>query len=134
MRHQQFVHVGSGSQAVVAAEVGGGRGRGGGMSRRPDEPHAKRRGQLKNGNPSGDFSRVTRCGARTRHGGPDGNPRCPTAVVGCTAGKVPARATTAGLERSRRARRHVVYSQELRQLLADNRRQWRAMWALLDPS
>ena len=31
-------------------------------------PHDKRRGILKNGNPSGDFSKAPRCGARTRRG------------------------------------------------------------------
>lgn len=31
-----------------------------------NQPHAKRRGQLKNGNPSGDFSKASRCGAMTR--------------------------------------------------------------------
>jgi hypothetical protein len=31
-------------------------------------PHNKRRGTLKNGNPSGDFSTAPRCGAKNRHG------------------------------------------------------------------
>ena len=35
-----------------------------------NEPHAKRRGWLKNGNPLGDFSTARRCGAKTRKGTP----------------------------------------------------------------
>jgi hypothetical protein len=31
-------------------------------------PHEKRWGRLKNGNPSGDFSKAARCGAKTRRG------------------------------------------------------------------
>ena len=35
-----------------------------------EQPHAQRRGWLKNGNPPGDFSRAPRCGAKTRKGTP----------------------------------------------------------------
>ncbi len=43
--------------------------RGWGMSTMAkDEPHAKRRGWLKNGNPAGDPSTAPRCGAKTRKG------------------------------------------------------------------
>jgi hypothetical protein len=31
-------------------------------------PHDKRRGMLRNANPSGDFSKAARCGAKTRRG------------------------------------------------------------------
>jgi len=31
-----------------------------------NEPHAQRRGWLKNGNPPGDYSQALRCGAKTR--------------------------------------------------------------------
>lgn len=34
------------------------------------QPHAKRRGWLKNGNPVGDFTKAPRCGAITRKGTP----------------------------------------------------------------
>ena len=37
-----------------------------------NEPHAKRRGWLRNGNPQGDPARAPRCGARTRRGSPCG--------------------------------------------------------------
>jgi len=33
-------------------------------------PHEKRRGILKNGNPSGDLSKAQRCGAKNRRGKP----------------------------------------------------------------
>jgi hypothetical protein len=40
--------------------------------------------------------------------------------------------TAEGLERSRRARWiHGAYSREVREMLADNRRRWRKLWALL---
>jgi hypothetical protein len=98
----------------------------------PDEPHAQRRGWLKNGNPPGDLAAAPRCGARTRrgtacqapamrngrcrmHGGPSTGPRTPE-----------------GLARSRRARwKHGAYSREMRELLAENRQRWRALKALL---
>ena len=35
-----------------------------------NEPHAKRRGWLKNGNPTGDPGIAPRCGAKTRKGTP----------------------------------------------------------------
>ena len=41
------------------------------MKRKSEEQaHAQRRGRLKNGNPSGDFSKAPRCGAKTRKGTP----------------------------------------------------------------
>ena len=44
-----------------------------------DEPHAPRRGRLKNGNPSGDVSKAARCGVRNgrcrMHGGKCTGPR-----------------------------------------------------------
>jgi len=41
------------------------------MNRKSDkQPHAKRHGWLKNGNPPGDFSKAPRCGAKTRKGTP----------------------------------------------------------------
>ena len=39
-----------------------------------DRPHEKRRGELRNGNPPGDFSKAPRCGAKNRRGSPC---RCP---------------------------------------------------------
>jgi hypothetical protein len=39
-----------------------------------NEPHAKRRGWLKNSNPPGEPGHAPRCGARTRKGLPCGSP------------------------------------------------------------
>ena len=36
------------------------------MRKREREPHEPRRGWLKNGNPPGDLSKASRCGAKTR--------------------------------------------------------------------
>lgn len=99
-----------------------------------DEPHVPRRGTLRHGNPPGDPSKAPRCGAITRrqttcaqpamrhrrrcrlHGGKSTGPRTPE-----------------GLARSRRANwKHGAYSREARALIADNRRQWRELLALLD--
>lgn len=98
-----------------------------------DDPHERRRGWLRNGNPPGDWTKAPRCGAKTRqqtacqcpamrnrrrcrlHGGRSTGPR-----------------TVAGLERSRRARwKHGAYSRDVRALLAENRRRWRELMALL---
>jgi hypothetical protein len=98
-----------------------------------DEVHQARRDQLKNGNPSGDFTKAPRCGARTRrqtacqcpavrnkrrcrmHGGLSTGPRTPQ-----------------GLERSRKARwKHGWCTREARALFAENRRRWRELSALL---
>jgi len=76
-----------------------------------DEPHAKRLGWLKNGNPTGDPSKAPRCGARTRRGtscmGPAmKNGRC-RMHGGCSTGPK----TLEGLQRSRNARwKHGNYS------------------------
>ena len=99
----------------------------------PDEPHEKRRGWLKNGNPPGDFSKAPRCGAKTRRGTAC---RCPAMRNGrCRlhGGKSTGPRTVEGLERSRRVRwKHWVYSRETRELLAENRRRHRELWALLE--
>jgi glucans biosynthesis protein len=98
-----------------------------------NEPDERRRGSLKNGNPSGDWSKAPRCGALTRrqtacqcpamrnrrrcrlHGGKSAGPR-----------------TAAGLERSRRARwKHGAYSREARETLAESRGLWRNLLATL---
>ena len=98
-----------------------------------DEPHVPWGGGLRNWNRRGDLSEVRRCGAMTRrrtacaqpamrkrrrcrlHGGKSTGPRTPE-----------------GLEASRGARlTHGVYSRETKQLLADKRRRWRELCALL---
>lgn len=88
-----------------------------------NEPLAKRRGWLKNGNPPGDLSTAARCGARTKrahqpcrapamrngrcrlHGGASTGPR-----------------TAAGLERARKARwKHGWHSKAAREQRARTR-------------
>jgi len=43
---------------------------GGRVVKTKKQPHAKRRGSLKNNNPPGNFSKAPRCGAKTRKGSP----------------------------------------------------------------
>ena len=88
------------------------------------EPHERRRGSLKNGNPPGDFSEARRGGTLTRR---HTSCQCPAVRnrrrCRLHGGKSTGPKTTAGLERSRRARwKHGVYSREVRALLAENRR------------
>jgi hypothetical protein len=82
-----------------------------------NEPHVKRCGWLKNGNPSGNPSAAPRCGARTRKGTPCGCPamrgkkRC-RLHGGLSTGPT----TAAGLVHSKRARwKHGQFSVEAKQ-------------------
>jgi len=96
------------------------------------EPHAQRRGWLKNGNPLGAFTKAPRCGAKTRRGTACQGPAMANGRCRMHGGPSTGPRTTEGLERSRRARwKHGVYSRELRELLAENRRRWRELRALL---
>jgi len=74
-------------------------------------PQDKRRGKLKNGNPSGDFSKAARCGAKTRRGT---SCQCPAMKNGrCRlhGGLSTGPRTEAGIESIRRARtKHGYYS------------------------
>lgn len=78
-----------------------------------NEPHAKRLGWLKNGNPVGDLSKASRCGAKTRRGTSCKSPamrngRC-RMHGGCSTGPK----TKDGLERSKKANwKHGRYSSE----------------------
>jgi hypothetical protein len=97
-----------------------------------DEPHVQRRGWLKNGNPSGDFTKVARCGAKTRRGTACQGPAMANGRCRMHGGPSTGPRTPEGLERSRRARwKHGAYSRETREVLAENRRRWRALRALL---
>lgn len=77
-----------------------------------ETPHEERRGSLRNGNPSGDFSKAARCGARNRRGTPC---RCPAMQNGrCRlhGGLSTGPKTLAGIERIRKAiTKHGRYSQ-----------------------
>lgn len=85
-----------------------------------DEPHAKRRGWLKNGNNPGDPSKAPRCLAKTRRGGQcrapavRGRRRCRLHGGLSTGPKTPE-----GLSRSKRANyKHGEYSAEASQIRA----------------
>jgi hypothetical protein len=103
----EHVHVHHGGQAIVgtvtaAGRTGGAKQEGVAMKRRIT-PQAKRRGWLKNGNPTGDFSKAPRCGAKTRRGSPC---RCPAMKNGrCRlhGGLSTGPKTAEGIERIRRA-------------------------------
>ena len=88
-----------------------------------NEPHAKRCGWLRNGNPQGNPASASRCGARTRKGAPCG---CP-AVRGkkrCRmhGGLSTGPRTAVGLARSKQAHwKHGRYSAEARQEMAHYR-------------
>ena len=92
-----------------------------------NEPDAQRRGWLKHGNPTGDFLRAPRCGARTRRGSACACPAMRNGRCRLHGGLSTGPKTTAGLKRSRRARwKHGAFSREARQLRADarQRRRW----------
>jgi hypothetical protein len=74
-------------------------------------PHDKRRGTLKNGNPSGDFSKAVRCGAKTRRGTACQCPAMKNGRCRLHGGLSTGAKTAAGIEAIRRARtKHGYYS------------------------
>src|SRR5271170_3116341 len=90
---------------------------GGGRARRDmvDEPHAKRRGNLKNSNPGGDPSKAARCEALTRSGAPCRSPAMSNGRCRMHGGASTGPRTPEGLQRSRRSRwKHGLYSSEAR--------------------
>ena len=68
------------------------------------EPHKPRRGQLKNGNPPGDFAKAKRCGAKTRRGTACQCPAMPNGRCRLHGGLSTGPKTAAGLESIRAAR------------------------------
>jgi hypothetical protein len=80
-----------------------------------ERPHEPRRGTLRNGNHSGDFSKSPRCGAKNRRGKPC---QCPAMANGrCRlhGGLSTGPKTVAGIERIRRAvTKHGWYSMQAR--------------------
>ena len=70
----EHVHVHDGGQAIVGTVTSSGTGRGGMTPTITETPREQRRGRLRNGNPSGDFAKAARCGAKNRRGTPC---RCP---------------------------------------------------------
>lgn len=78
-----------------------------------DQPQAKRRGKLKNGNPSGDFSKAPRCLARTRRKTSCKSPAMPNGRCRMHGGASTGPKTPDGLKRSKRANwKHGHYSKE----------------------
>ncbi|HTO80868.1 MAG TPA: HGGxSTG domain-containing protein [Methylomirabilota bacterium] len=83
---------------------------GGKLHAAPDSP----RGRLKNGNPSGDYLRAPRCGARTRAGCPCRQPAMPNGRCRLHGGLSTGPRTAEGRRRSQTARRvHGYRSAEL---------------------
>src|ERR1039457_2781160 len=85
-----------------------------GINKMPDnEPHAQRRGWLKNGNPPGDFSTAPRCGTKTRKGPACMAPAMPNGRCRMHGGASTGPRTAAGLARSMRANwKHGGFSAE----------------------
>jgi hypothetical protein len=99
-----------------------------------DEPHERRRGWLKNGNPSGDWTKARRCGALSRR---QTACQCPAIRnrrrCRLHGGKSTGPKTAAGLKRSRGARlKHGEYSAAAVAERARIRALFRQARALLD--
>ena len=74
-------------------------------------PHDRRHGRLKNGNPSGDFTKAARCGAKTRRGTRCQCPAMPNGRCRLHGGLSTGPKTAEGIERIRRAvTKHGRYS------------------------
>jgi hypothetical protein len=81
-----------------------------------NEPHAKRHGWLKNGNPTGDPGNAPRCGAISRKGTPCKSPAMLNGRCRMHGGTSTGPRTEAGLARSRRANwKHGQYSAKTKQ-------------------
>jgi len=78
-------------------------------------PHEKRLGVLKNGNPSGDFSKATRCGAKNRRAMPCQCPAMPNGRCRLHGGLSTGAKTLEGIERIQQAvTKHGRYSKQAR--------------------
>jgi len=81
------------------------------MTKTEGQPHARRRGWLKSGNPPGDLSKVPRCGAKTRRGTPCRAPAMKNGRCRMHGGGSTGPLTRAGLERMRQAKtKHGLYA------------------------
>jgi hypothetical protein len=86
--------------------------------RTAETPHEKRRGVLRNANPSGDFSKAARCGAKNRRGTPCQCPAMPNGRCRLHGGLSTGPKTAQGIERIRRAvTKHGRYSKQAREEL-----------------
>ena len=85
-------------------------------------PHEKRRGMLRNANPSGDFSKAPRCGAKNRRGASCQCPAMPNGRCRLHGGLSTGPKTAEGIERIRQAvTKHGRYSKQARQERDDYR-------------
>jgi hypothetical protein len=93
-----------------------------------DEPHAQRRGWLKNNNPPGDFLTAPRCGAKTRHHASCRGPAMRNGRCRMHGGLSTGPRTREGLERSQEARwTHGNCSLAVRVMRTECWRQLRAL-------
>lgn len=77
------------------------------------KPHEKRRGWLRNNNPTGDFMKAPRCGAKTRKGGPCKAPAMKNGRCRLHGGKSTGPKTPEGIERIRAAHlKHGEYTKK----------------------
>ena len=104
------------------------------------EPHAKRRGRLKNGAPGGDPSTAPRCGSRTRSGTASRAPAMANGRCRMHGGASTGPRTKDGLRRLRAARTtHGFWTPESREFrrycteLLANARLWLAVAKLKRP-
>jgi hypothetical protein len=83
------------------------------MAKAKPQPHESRQGWLKNGNPPGDFTKATRCGAKNRRGLPCQAPAMNNGRCRLHGGKSTGPRTPEGLERMRKAKtKHGLYTAE----------------------
>jgi hypothetical protein len=112
------------------------------LTKTKQTPYETRRGLLRNGNPSGDFDKATRCGAWTRRGTPCRCPAMPNGRCRLHGGLSTGPKTAAGIERIRQAvTKHGAYSKvakaerrRIRALVSDARASLRQARAELQES
>ena len=95
------------------------------MERKTDKaPGERRLGSLKNGNPSGDFTKAARCGAKNRRGSPCQQPAMENGRCRLHGGKSTGARTAEGRRRIAQANlKHGYYAKATRQ----ERRDFRAL-------
>lgn len=92
-----------------------------------DEPHTRREGWLKNGNPPGDLAEARRCGAKRRDGGSCRGPAMKNGRCRMHGGVSTGPRTPEGLARSRRANwKHGACSADARRAHAQRQAEIRA--------
>src|SRR5277367_2646595 len=93
------------------------------MERKTDKaPRERRLGSLKNGNPSGDFTKVARCGAKNRRGLPCQQPAMKNGRCRLHGGKSTGPRTPEGRQRIAQANlKHGYYAKAARQERRDFR-------------